>query len=139
MALTALLVALPATACDFFAEDPTPDSARLVLSSETGAQVLVLMSREFIAARTEGGATTVEILNADTLTVTTPFERTVDIREAQQFFAQSRAADSVSTTVRMRVFLDGELRYDETQDLNTTPLQFLYLFNRQILADVDVL
>lgn len=139
-ALAALLVAVPLGACDFFIEDPTPNAARLVLSSGTSTgPIRLLMSTNFLVARDESGRTTVELIEADTLTVTAPFERTVDIRDEQQFFAQTRAADSTVSSVQMRVFLDGDLRYDETRDLQQTPLQFLYLFNRPILADVDVL
>lgn len=138
--LTALAALLPILgACDFFVEDPTPNEARIVLSGDGTDSVKLVMSTVFLTAKTETGETTVELLGSDTVIVAPPFERTLDIRDERQFFAQARAADSVETSVRLRVFLDGESRFDRTEDLLQRPLQFLYLFNRPILADVEVL
>lgn len=137
LALTTLL--MPLGGCDFFLEDPTPDEARVELSGNGSEQVRLLLSKNFLTARSETGETTVELLEADTVIVAPPFERTFDIRDERQFFAQARAADTVATSVRVRVFLDGEMRFDQSRDVLQEPLQFLYLFNRPILSDVEVL
>ena len=134
------LVTLPLGACDFIlGEDPTPNVARIVVSGDGEESVNLLLSKNFLVARNEARQTTIELIEADTLVVTPPFERSMNIRDERQFFARARAADSVATTVRLRIFLDEEMRLDETQDLLAAPLQFLFLFNRPVLADVEVL
>ncbi len=134
------MLALPALGgCDLITGDPTPDEARLVLEGDADAQVELLVSKVFLTARNEVGDLRLQIIGADTLAVSPPFDETFDIREEQQFFARATAADTtVATNVRMQVFVDGDPEYDESRDLREEFLQFLFLFNRRVLRTDDL-
>lgn len=128
-------------ACDFITGDPTPDEARVVLEGDGAAEVVLLTSSRFLTGRGEDGRMVVQVLGADSATVSPPFDRTFNIRQDQQFFARAIAGDTTGPTdVRMRVLVDDDSKFDESTDLKADTLQFIFLFNRQVLAaDVEVL
>ena len=130
-----LAVGLVLTGC---IEDPTPKRARIVINGEAGKTVHVIMSSEFVAAVNEQGQTRVVIFSSDTTTATLPFEKTVSIEQSQQFFAQtSRAATDVQN-LRMQVFIDNKVRYDEGGLLRDKPFRYVYTFNRPTTQDIQV-
>lgn len=137
MVAAALLVA-PTAACDWF-DDPSPDEARVSLDGPAGQQVEVLLSKQFITGITTDGITQIELFDADTLVRALPFDTVVSIRQEQRFFARTVDADTVSTQVRMQVFIDGSSRYDEQRFVNVDQLLFVFTFNQPITSFIELL
>ena len=119
-------------------EDPTPKRARIVINGESGKTVRVIMASEFVAAVNEQGQTRVVIFSADTTMATLPFERTVSIERSQQFFAETSRAASDVANLRMQVFIDNNVRFDEGGLLRDRPFRYVYTFNRPLTQDITV-
>ena len=119
-------------------EDPTPKRARIVINGEAGKTVRVIMASEFVAAVNEQGQTRVVIFSADTTTATLPFEKTVSIEQSQQFFAETSRAAADVQNLRMQVFIDNKIRFDEGGLLRDKPFRYVYTFNRPTTQDIQV-
>lgn len=80
------------------------------------------------------------MFEADTTVISLPFDRTWDISGDQRFVLLGTPADSAAVAVRLRVHVDGDPEFDgRIQALMTEPIQFVYLFNQQILQEFDLL
>lgn len=125
--------------CGFF-DNPTPSEARLTVTGESGAEVRIVTSKKFVATQQTGDQVKAELLAADTLVRTLPFDTVYDIRGDLRFYAR---IDTVGSTVpsgfRLRVALDEEVRYDQEGSLVARVFRFLYVFNQAILTDGEVL
>ena len=124
--------------CGWF-DDPSPDTARIVLEGEPGATVRVVASTKFIAGRTEGRKLTVELFQADTTLRTLPFDTVYSIRGDQRFFLEVARSDSLAEpSVQVRVFLDDDERFKRQGVLRETPIRFVFLFNQPTFDVVEV-
>ena len=137
MGLPALLFA----GCGLF-EDTSPDEVRLRLGEADVAELVLVVSEEFLAQRVpvyaEDGTTVietqtrVELLEADTLRITVPFEQTFDISDSRRFYALTLNAPD---GVRMRADVDGDMKYDAVASEGLGKLEFVYAF--QNISDPD--
>lgn len=133
-----LALAMGSGACGWF-DDPSPDEARLVVESDAATPVRVVVSLRFVAGETEVGDTQVEVFQADTFDVTPPFDRTFGIREEQRFFAEVSRLEE-DGRVRVRVYLDGDERFNDTGGLaEEGPFRFVFLFNQIVSRNIEVL
>lgn len=124
--------------CDWF-DDPSPDQARLLIDGPTGTAVKLLTSTKFVAARRNDGVTAVEIVEADTTSVTLPFEASYNIRDDQRFLAWTSYLGTSIETMRMRVFLDGAKEFDEAGRLDEgIDYRFLYAFNQPVTDVIEI-
>lgn len=130
-----LALTLAVGACDWF-EDPSPDVVGIELVEGAGAYE-VIVSTVFVAGLNELGGTRVELIESDTLVVTTPYMDDVDIRGDQRFFIRVLAAGAEADvgTVRLRVDIDDESRFDRRAEVTAEPMFFLYQFNGQIFTE----
>lgn len=119
-------------------EDPTPKHARIVVDGAAGTPVRVIVASEFVASVNEQGQTRVVIFAADTVTTMLPYEKTINIEAAHQIFAETARADADVENVRMQVFIDGNIRFNEGGLLGDRPFRFVYTFNRPTTADIEV-
>lgn len=134
----ALCLLVFATGCDWLIGTPAPQTARVAVGGDAGVQVTLLASTEFLASPVQGvDSTRVELLAADTLQRTVPFDTIYDISEVQRVFVRVLGADSPEASLRLQVQVDGEEKYDQTGTLPERTLQFLYFFNK--LATDEVL
>jgi hypothetical protein len=134
-----LVTALLAGGCGWF-EDPRPNDARLVVEGEAGKEVRLITSSKFVASVNEAGQTRVVLFEADTVYTTLPIDKTYEIAADERFFAETSRLDSDLQSVRMKVFLDRDLRFDEDGPLVTNqPFRFVYTFNQQLTRDIQVL
>lgn len=125
-------------ACDWLIGTPAPQTARVAVGGDAGVQVTLLASTEFLASPVRGvDSTRVELLAADTLQRTVPFDTIYDISEVQRVFVRVLAVASADAMLRLQVRVDGEEKYDQTGTLLERTLQFLYFFNK--LATDEVL
>ena len=130
LALLLLLVA----GCGLF-EDNSPDEVRIRLGEADVAEQLLVVSEEFLAQRVpvyaEDGTTVietqtrVELLEADTLRITVPFEQTFDISDSRRFYALTLGAPD---GLRMRADVDGDMKYDAVASEGLGKLEFVYAF-----------
>jgi hypothetical protein len=138
-AILGLLALLAVSACDSF-DNPAPDEARVLIQGEAGALVRVIVSTRFVAGINDAGETRVEILQSDTVITTLPFDKVYDIEADQRFFVEAARLDDDLENVRMQVFLDNRVRFDEAGTLiEGTPYRFVFAFNQVILRDISVL
>lgn len=132
------LTALAAVSCGWF-EDPTPDEIRVRLEGDVSELRLVTSTR-FVASTGGTGRVRVQMFDADTTLISLPFDRTWDISGDQRFVLLGTPADSAAVSVRLRINVDGAPEFDgRIQALTTEPIQFVYLFNQQILQEFDLL
>ena len=130
LALLLLLVA----GCGLF-EDNSPDEVRIRLGEADVAEQLLVVSEDFLAQRVpvyaEDGTTVietqtrVELLEADTLRITVPFEQTFDISDSRRFYALTLGAPD---GLRMRADVDGDMKYDAVASEGLGKLEFVYAF-----------
>lgn len=133
--MAGLLLLGGAGGCDWW-EDPSPDQVSFALVEGEG-EYQVLLSTVFVAGFTGTGQTQVELIESDTLVVTTPFLDEVDIRGDQRFFIRVLASDTVGAVnpVRLTVDIDDENRFDRRAQVGEEPIFFLYQFNGQVFTD----
>jgi hypothetical protein len=138
-AILVLAALLPAGGCSLV-EDPSPNEARLVVQGEAGKEVRIIVSSKFVAAVNEAGQTRVVIIESDTVVTTLPFEASYQIEEDQQFFAEAARLEDDVQNVKMQVFVDQRIQFDEGGALmDGFPYRFVYTFNQQITRDIVVL
>jgi len=119
-------------------EDPTPERARVVINGEPGKSVRIIVATDFVAAVNQEGQTRVVILRADTVTATLPYDKTFNIEASQQIFAEVARADADVANLRMQVYIDSDVRFDEGGLLRDQPFRFVYAFNRPTTRDIAV-
>lgn len=124
--------------CGWF-EDPTPDEIRVRMEGDVSELRLVTSTR-FVASTSGTGRVRVQMFEADTTTISLPFDQTWDIRGDQRFVLLGTPSDSAAVSVRLRVNVDGDSEFDgRIQTLANEPIQFVYLFNQQILQEFELL
>lgn len=118
------------TGCSFF-ESSQPELIQVLVEGDPGAEARLVVSREFFLSAPEDGneGVGVTFASADTLAITLPFDRTFDLAPSFQFVARAQGPGTGDTiTVRMRVLVDGDQRYNQTGPVEENFLQFIYLF-----------
>jgi len=90
----------------------------------------IIVSKRFLVSRTARGDWQLsQILEADTVRATLPFEQTYDISQDQRFLALVPNVQE-SSQLRIRGWIDGDQRYEQTSA--TLPadstLRILYVF-----------
>jgi hypothetical protein len=128
VALVLLLAGL-STACSLF-QSADPEEIRVLVEGTAGASVRVVVSREFFLSGAEGGeGVAVTFAASDTIAATLPFDRSFPLAPTFRFVARAYGPETGETvTVRMRVLVDGQQRYNQTGPVEENFLQFIYLF-----------
>lgn len=132
------LTMAPLAGCGWF-DDPTPDEARVSLEGAAGEDVQIVMSKQFLTGVTTDNVTQVELFQSDTLIRSMPFDTTINISNEQRFFVRTIDVDTVSTTARMQVFIDGTARYDQQTLVTVEQLLFLFAFNQPVTSFIELL
>ena len=133
-----LALAVLASGCDVL-DDPRPESATLFIDGPAGEQVLLTISDKFVAAKPAAGPIEVELLESDVITVTLPFDTTVVFTPDLRVFFQAEGLEE-GRTVRMRVWVDEESRFDVSRDPFINPMSFLFQYNGRLFgSDVNLL
>jgi len=125
-----LLLAVWSTACSLF-QSADPEEIRVLVEGPAGASVRVVISQQFILSGAADGSDAVAVTFAasDTIAATLPFDRSFNLAPTYRFVARAYGPESGETvTVRMRVLVDGEQRYNQTGPVEQNFLQFIYLF-----------
>lgn len=119
-------------ACDLFRGQDAPEEARLRIEGAVDSTLTLVTSTNFLLQRTTLMDTLgtprrdtflVYFLEADTLQIQPTYEETYDIRLRERFFVRLQPGPA---GVRMRVWVDGRLKYDTRSETHLPLLQFIY-------------
>ncbi|SHK90923.1 hypothetical protein [Rhodothermus profundi] len=119
-------------ACDLLRGQDAPERARLRIEGASDSTLILVTSTNFLLQRTaildEAGIARrdtllVYFLEADTLQIQLPYNQEYDIRLRERFFVRLRPG---AAGVRMRVWIDDQLRYDTRPEETIPLLQFVY-------------
>jgi len=112
--------------------DPAPDTARVLVEGE--APVSLVVSTAFVAGNRSDGlgqqSLDVEVIEADTVAISLPFEQSYNIKREQRFLAQIiPRTDSTSVdSVQLDGFIDGRQRFSSIATEADSLLQFVYIY-----------
>ena len=126
LVLVAMLMALPG--CDWVTASG-PETARLRIEGEVATIDLITSKRFLVSRSPSAGWQLSTVLDADTMRVSLPFEKTYDISQDQRFLARiPNLRDDYQ--LRVRGWIDDDQRYDQTSATipSDSTLQVLYVF-----------
>ena len=112
------LVAPLLTACSWLTGVDEPDEMDLVLESDA-TELTVITSPFFLllsnpdCEEAEECDPIIQLVEADTMVITPPFERTYAFTSRQQYFVEVWPTDGTSATVTMSIEIDGKSWYDD--------------------------
>ncbi len=126
--------------CGLLPGSRSPAEIRVQLEGRDGAPVRLVTSLRFVLQRKieydETGSIPVKdtlivsFISVDTSNVYLDFDRTYDIRRYQRFFLRAYRLEPETDDLRMRIWIDGRLKYDNTAAPAQDSLQFIYYFIR---------
>ncbi|MGM0705573.1 MAG: hypothetical protein ACQETP_06620 [Bacteroidota bacterium] len=131
--LAFLLIASACAGCGLVS-DPAPDTARVVVEGEAEAPVSLVVSTAFVAGNRSDGLgqqrLDVEVVDADTIAISTPFDQSYNIEREQRFLAQIiPRTDSTSVeSVQLDGFIDERRRFSSIATEADSLLQFVYIY-----------
>ncbi len=134
-----LALALSFTGCSWF-EDPSPDNARVVVQGRAGGMVRLTTSSKFVSGVNELGVTRVVVFESDSLVRAVPFDAEFRIRGDNRFFAEARWIGQDVDSIRVRVYLDDRVVFDESGPLiNGSPYRFVWTLNQAVTQLIEVI
>lgn len=111
LAVTAAL----ATSC---IDDSEPSMARVLIRADPASPLELVVSRTFEVVASEDGDRSVPVLlTADTTALTGDFDESFDITETRRIYVRVLNDEEEPEIVRVRVYLDGDLFFDSTDQL----------------------
>ncbi|MEM9664162.1 MAG: hypothetical protein AAF970_04455 [Bacteroidota bacterium] len=128
---------LSVAGCDLLSSQE-PEEARLLIDGPAGSQARLILSSNFLYQRiplvdqttgiVTGDTLLVDLLQADTVEVSLPFDGTFQIDRFDQFYARlNRLVDSTST-FEARLLIDGDEKAEQDLTLGQDSLVFVYNF-----------
>lgn len=124
--LLALTLAVVAGCQSPFANDEeVPEHARVLIDGEAGSSLRLVTSNSFEQNQDpETGAMQIRLFEADTATVTVPFDQKFPLGPLARILVRLSNPDTVPVEVRMQVILGTDKKFDQTVDLDEQTLQF---------------
>ncbi|MGH7476132.1 MAG: hypothetical protein ACRELD_07570 [Longimicrobiales bacterium] len=126
-------IAVVSGGCDsiFGADDQRPEQARIIVEGSAPAPLQLITSTRFRRFINEDGEVRVELIVSDTASVAPPLDRTLQLSgQAVGVFARLTNPDTMVASVRMRVLIDNDVRYDQLADLSDASLEFSFVFTQ---------
>lgn len=140
-----LVLALPLLgACDWLSGVNEPDELDLTIESSDVTQAVLVTSAFFVLVPDpecpEECERIVQLVDADTTTVSLPYARTYAFTERQQYFVETWPVGGQEATLSMRALIDGKVWYDNFRRLlpsgaegEQETLRFVYQFRELLL------
>lgn len=132
--------------CEFLTGVSEPDEVRVEIDSQDVDSVTLITSMFFLLVRSpdcpedDECPLVVHLQEADTTTVSVPFDRSYAFTSRLQFFAETFPEDTVAATLSMRVRIDGRDWYNDFRELQPQgdsgereTLQFVYQFRERTI------
>jgi hypothetical protein len=139
--LLTLVAATGLSACNtLLGDDPTPKTVRFEVLGGAGADVEIVVSREFVAATNETGVTQVEVFLADTVLAALPYDQELDVSLQRRFFVQVTPTDTLAIPdARVIVSINGEERFNDSGVLPVDPpFRYVYVYNQRVTRVIEV-
>lgn len=132
--ISALLIT--SAGCDWVTKS-APEKARVRLEGASGVTVQLITSTVFVAREQPTGGIEVSFLDADTTSVSLPFEKTYDIRIERRFVARVMRSDPESDGLVMHGWIDGRERFNRPGRPvpEDSLLQFVYVYQSNNPSD----
>ncbi len=130
--------------CEFLTGVNEPDELDLTIESNEVTQAVLVTSTYFLQIPDpecpEECERIVQLVEADTTTVSLPFSRTYAFTGRQQYFVETWPAGGQEATLSMKATIDGKVWYDNFrrllpagQDGEQETLRFVYQFRELLL------
>lgn len=111
--------------------DPAQQATVTVQGTSPVPLELITASNFTLAFNQETGVTDSNLLVADTAALSPPFEQVYDVSSLERFLVRVTNADSMVASLRLQVFLDGILEYDQQANISDGgSLEYSFQFNR---------
>ncbi len=124
-AALAALIVIGSSGCDFMLGTDRPESARVVLDGTVPNGIDVVTSQEFFRGFSEDGSgSELAFLQADTASVTLPFDETYQLGASGWFAVRVLPPEGDTARVHLRVIVDGSERFNETATLAGQYIQY---------------
>ena len=130
--LMAFLVLNTAGCGIFETEDEIADEARVLIEGTSPIPLQVITSTRFERVYNEEGDLNTLLLVSDTVMIDleTPFDEIFPVKPDVGFLVRLRNLEADPAVVSMRVYFDGDLRYDQQNvSLSDASLEFSYIFS----------
>ncbi|MDH5588670.1 MAG: hypothetical protein OEZ65_07110 [Gemmatimonadota bacterium] len=119
--LFGVLAVAALSACDALVPGGEPDAITVEIRSTEVSEVALVTSTNFVFT-TEPGCmeacqTSLQVLLADTTTVTVPFQRRYPFTSSLRYLVETYPLNGVTAAVEMRVFIDDEEWFYESRTL----------------------
>ena len=127
-----------AAGCGAF-EDPTPTHIFFRVDGETGTEVDVIYSTQFVAGVDEFAVTSVTVFASDTVRHTLPIDTVFNIAIDRQWLVLILPPEEGAYALNVRVDVDNRSLVSESGGVFAgTPWSFVYMFNRQLTRIIEV-
>jgi len=125
--LLSLLVLLALPACGILDKGP-PETAQVVIDGPSGHPISVVTSSDFDAVTSaDGDSREISVFSADTSAAALPFDHFYDLGPRTRIYVVVRSDSTATSPVRVRVSIDGDLRYDRsTRFAGGAELEFVF-------------
>ncbi len=120
---------VPLWGCDIFDEGGTPETAKVVLEGGGGESFQLITSNDFTITVDDGGENRDIYLNsADTVVVSAPYTKSYSLGSGVRFYVKAFSTEGLSQPMTIKVFIDGDQRYNSTSTLLDLDLEVIYTF-----------
>jgi len=119
--------ALPIWGCDILGSGD-PESARVVIDGAAGHTIRLVTTTDFdVVSSSDGEDREVYVLSADTADVASPYDRSFTLGPRTRFYVVLTSETTPAEIVTVRVFIDGDERYNRSTLFGEEVLEFLYV------------
>ena len=120
---------VPLWGCDIFDEGGTPETAKVVLEGGGGESFQLVTTNDFLVTADEDGENREVYLNsADTAVVSAPFSKSYSLGSGVRFYVKAISEEGLSQPVTIKVFINGDQRFNSTSTLLDLALEFIFTF-----------
>jgi len=110
-------------------DEGKPNNARVVIEGGGGQEFTLVTSNDFTITVDETGQNRqVELNQADTITVSAPYNQVYPLGSGIRFYLKAYNDVALTDPITVRVRLGGEERFSSTSALEGVAIEFLYSF-----------
>jgi hypothetical protein len=108
-------------------DEGDPTSARVVIEGGEGHPIQLVTTHYFLITTDQDGENReIYVTSADTSAVTSPFDRKYDLGPRKRFYATVSSAEIAPTPVSVKVYVDGDLRFNRSTFFGEEVLEFVF-------------
>lgn len=109
-------------------DDDPPEAARVLLEGTAPGPLEVVASTNFTRFTDQSGETSVQLHASDTLEASLPLDQTWQMAGSNVgFYVRVMNPDSEIADIRLRVYIDGDERYDQAAELSDASVAWIFV------------